>query len=158
MRSVEVGPVILPCGHSTVIEMNEDFSGNNVALPVSFAHCCLFVCTVKIFTCSYIRKYVKTNEVIVIVVQHQHILASAFLLLLGLSMKSKEPQCLCQCPNIYGPAGTCNININSMLQAPKGTPQEMIPLVHLPACLKPAERKTSKVVCSFYKNSTFFQV
>ncbi|XP_026992389.2 adhesion G-protein coupled receptor G1 isoform X2 [Tachysurus fulvidraco] len=74
MRSEQVGPVILPCGRSTVIEMNQDFSGNNVTLLT-----------------------------------------------------------------------------------PDGTPQEMIPLVHLPACLKPAKRKTSKVVCSFYKNSTFFQ-
>ncbi|XP_058257258.1 adhesion G-protein coupled receptor G1 isoform X1 [Hemibagrus wyckioides] len=46
---------------------------------------------------------------------------------------------------------------NVTLPAPRGTPQERIPLVHLPACLKPKARKTAKVVCSYYKNSTFFQ-
>ncbi|KAK3562206.1 hypothetical protein QTP86_030344, partial [Hemibagrus guttatus] len=74
MRSKVVGPVSLPCGESTVIEMKEGFAGNNVTLP-----------------------------------------------------------------------------------APRGTPRERIPSVHLPACLRPATRKTAKVVCSYYKNSTFFQ-
>ncbi|KAF7703443.1 hypothetical protein HF521_022450 [Silurus meridionalis] len=46
---------------------------------------------------------------------------------------------------------------NVTLPAPRGVPQESIPVVHLPACLKPAKTKKSKVVCSFYKNSTFFK-
>ncbi|KAB5558751.1 hypothetical protein PHYPO_G00020870 [Pangasianodon hypophthalmus] len=46
---------------------------------------------------------------------------------------------------------------NVTLLAPRGVPPERIPAVHLPACLKTANRKVSKVVCSYYKNSTFFQ-
>lgn len=43
MRSKEVGPVFLPCGQSTIIEMKEGFAGNNVTLPVSSALFCLFI-------------------------------------------------------------------------------------------------------------------
>ncbi|KAF4082761.1 hypothetical protein AMELA_G00129960 [Ameiurus melas] len=46
---------------------------------------------------------------------------------------------------------------NVTLPAPRGVPAERIPSVHLPTCLKPAKRRISKVVCSYYKNSTFFQ-
>lgn len=74
MRSTEVGYVDLPCVQGAVIEMTEDFAGDNITLP-----------------------------------------------------------------------------------APRGVSSERIPSVHLPTCLKPAKRRKSKVVCSFYKNSTFFQ-
>nr|XP_029523586.1 adhesion G-protein coupled receptor G5-like isoform X2 [Oncorhynchus nerka] len=46
---------------------------------------------------------------------------------------------------------------NITLPAPRGVPPQMIPSVHLPSCLKPPEKKKVKVVCTYFKNSTFFQ-
>lgn len=69
MRSNTVGNVDLPCAESSVIEMNEDFSGYNLTLTAK-----------------------------------------------------KDP-----------------------------------PTVHLPACLKPTNKKTAKVVCTYYKNISMFQ-
>lgn len=45
-----------------------------------------------------------------------------------------------------------------VVQAPQGVPPQMIPSVHLPSCLKPPEKKKVKVVCTYFKNSTLFQV
>ncbi|XP_060796728.1 adhesion G-protein coupled receptor G5-like isoform X2 [Neoarius graeffei] len=46
---------------------------------------------------------------------------------------------------------------NVILPVADGASRETIPSIYLPACLKPEESKTSKVVCSYYNNSMFFQ-
>ncbi|KAI4889261.1 hypothetical protein NFI96_013525 [Prochilodus magdalenae] len=46
---------------------------------------------------------------------------------------------------------------NLTFPAPRTVPANTVPLVHLPACLKPAKAKKFKVVCTFYKNSTLFK-
>ncbi|KAF7643754.1 hypothetical protein LDENG_00234240 [Lucifuga dentata] len=74
MRSQAVGSVELPCALSSVVELNDDFLGNNITLP---AH--------------------------------------------------------------------------------DGVHPESIPSIHLPFSLKLAAKKTSKVVCTFFKNSSLFQ-
>ncbi|XP_056135084.1 adhesion G-protein coupled receptor G5-like [Lampris incognitus] len=46
---------------------------------------------------------------------------------------------------------------NVTLPAPKGVLPESIPSIQLPSCLKPAGRKTTKVVCTFFNNASFFK-
>ncbi|KAL7854872.1 hypothetical protein SRHO_G00170620 [Serrasalmus rhombeus] len=46
---------------------------------------------------------------------------------------------------------------NVTLPAPHSVPANTVPLLHLPACLKPARSKTAKVVCTYFKSSTLFQ-
>ncbi|XP_076880051.1 adhesion G-protein coupled receptor G1-like isoform X2 [Brachyhypopomus gauderio] len=47
---------------------------------------------------------------------------------------------------------------NVTLPVPRGVPPNRIPSVHLPAGLRPAQRKTAKVVCTYFTNSTLFQM
>ncbi|CAL8246758.1 unnamed protein product [Lota lota] len=41
--------------------------------------------------------------------------------------------------------------------APDGVDPESTPSIHLPSSLKPASRKTAKLVCTFFRNKTLFQ-
>ncbi|KAM4602782.1 adhesion G-protein coupled receptor G5-like [Polymixia lowei] len=45
---------------------------------------------------------------------------------------------------------------NVILPASKGLPKPP-PSIYLPACLMPADRKTAKVVCTFFKNTSLFK-
>ncbi|XP_026881154.2 adhesion G-protein coupled receptor G5-like [Electrophorus electricus] len=47
---------------------------------------------------------------------------------------------------------------NVTLPTPGSVPPHVFPSVHLPASLKPAQKKNAKVVCTYYKNSSLFQV
>ncbi|XP_062869485.1 adhesion G-protein coupled receptor G1-like [Trichomycterus rosablanca] len=46
---------------------------------------------------------------------------------------------------------------NITFPVPRGVLPNMIPSIHLPASLKPAKTKKAKVVCTYHKNSTYFQ-
>ena len=46
----------------------------------------------------------------------------------------------------------------SVLEAPDGADPETLPSIHLPASLRPAPGKTAKLVCTFFRNKTLFQV
>ncbi len=109
MKSSKTGRVDLPCAQSTIIEMEEGFTGLNFTLPV--------------------------NIIDLLEVQNSN--------------------------NIWvtgRPLSSIWINIYVAFQAPRIVAPNMIPSVYLPSCLKSQSRSKSKVVCTYYKDKSLFQV